>query len=404
MIGMDLFTLTPSTLDGYRFERLLIRVNIALFPSKIKYGFLLRPSTQCGYRSKMTKRACPEDSFKNPRGFHGFGVMSAPLAWMYSLYVSLRRLLYDWQILPVRQSPLFTVSVGGIEAGGVGKTPVVVYLLGILLKHGRKPGLLSRGYGREERDLVLRLPGDPVSPAQHGDEPAMVVAAGLDVPLGICGDRVRGANVLAAGSRSDTLVLDDGFAHRRLSRHVDLVVLRGEAPLGNGRVLPRGTLREPARGLKRAHVLWFHSKTGRFNEEEIARALALNVDASQVRSIPHGLSVSTLRRSPMELSGKSVVAVAGIARPEDFGDTLVNLGATIVHFKAYPDHHRYTRRDRVAIGESLLKHQADYVVTTAKDYVKLQPLWGSDDLVQVNYGLKVIQGEPELFRQLVLEH
>ena len=330
------------------------------------------------------------------KGFQGLGISAKPLGLVYSCIIRTRRFLYNLRILPVRQTPVFTISVGGLEVGGVGKTPVVVYLLNALIRHGRTPALLSRGYGREMKDLVLRLPGDPVDPARHGDEPAMVVASGLDIPLGICGDRARAARVVAAGTRSDTLVMDDGFSHRRLERHLDVVVLRGEAPIGNGALLPVGTLREPVSSLSRAHLLWFHSKSGEFDEAEIERVLKLSGSPGEVRSVSSDLCASTVRFDEMDLTGKTVIAVAGIARPMDFVDSLRKLGATVAEFKVYPDHHRYSRRDRVVIGEAMKKAGAEFVVTTSKDYVKLQPLWGSEDLVQLHYGIEVIKGSDAL--------
>lgn len=333
-------------------------------------------------------------------GFQGLGLAAKPFSLVYGCFIRLRGLLYDLGVLRVRSSPLFTISVGGLEVGGVGKTPVVAYLLRQLIDQGSKPGLLSRGYGRETTELVLRLPGDDVDPAKHGDEPAMVVSAGLDIPLGICGDRSRAARVVAAASRSDVLVMDDGFAHRGLARHLDLVVLRGESPLGNGELLPTGTLREPAAALKRADLLWFHSKSGDFNEGEITKALELGPGADEVRSVSGELVANSVRQAGIRLEGKKIVAVAGIARPADFLDSLKALGAEICEFKIFPDHHRYSRRDRVSIGECLLKQGADYVVTTAKDYVKLRPLWGTGDLVQLVYGIKVTKGEQALSARL----
>ena len=294
----------------------------------------------------MTQGDSPEISGQKIAGFQGLGFGAKPLGWVYSLAIRVRGLLFDWRILTVRPTPVFTVSVGGLEVGGVGKTPVVIYLLRELIRHGRSPALLSRGYGRELKDLALRLPGDPVDPAKHGDEPAMVVAAGLDIPLGICADRARAARVVAVGTRSDTLVMDDGFSHRRLARHVDVVVLRGEAPLGNAAMLPVGTLREPVSSLRRAHLLWFHSKTGVFDEQAISSVLETAGHPAEVRSVSSDCRASSVRFEKIDLKGVKVVGVAGIARPVDFLETLKSTGAEVAEFKVYPDHHRYSRRDR----------------------------------------------------------
>jgi tetraacyldisaccharide 4'-kinase len=107
-----------------------------------------------------------------------------------------------------------------------------------------------------------------------------------------------------------------------------------------------------------------------------------------------------MRFENLKLAGKKIVAVVGIARPGDFIDSLKSLGADICELKIFPDHHRYTRRDRVTIGECMIKQNADYVVTTSKDYVKLQPFWGTGDLVQVTYGIKLVKGETALAESL----
>ncbi len=335
-------------------------------------------------------------------GFRGAGAIALPAAWAYEGVIRLRNWLFDIGIRNTYESKLFTISVGGIEAGGVGKSPVTQYLLGQLLKMDRRPALVSRGYGRHSDGLVIRHLSTPAVAADIGDEPAMMVAAGLDVPIAVCASRKDAVRALEVKGQCDVLVLDDGFAHRALCRHLEVVVLRAEAPFGSGQLLPAGTLREPAAGLKRAHILWFHDKRGACDEKAIAQARALAPQALCIRSEGSVVGARDGRGQPLDFSGARVVAAAGIARPADLRHTLERAGLEVATLMAYPDHHVFTLRDVEHMRAACQQHRAQCVAVTAKDAVKLEALWQDDPegWMVLDYGVSVGEGVDQLMALL----
>lgn len=322
----------------------------------------------------------------------GPGPWLAPLAPLYGAAVLLRRWAYDRGLATSVRASLPTVAIGGLEAGGSGKTPVTALVLRALLAAGRRPGLLTRGYGRPTTELVVRLPGEPAPPDRVGDEPAMLVAGGLDVALAAYGRRVDGAAALEG--HVDTLVLDDGFQHRALARDLDVVVLRGEAPFGTGHLLPWGTLREPSTSLARAGVVWLHFRGEAALEPPpwLAR-LAPSADLVVSRAEPEG-DVAALR-------GARVIAAAGIARPRDLADALTALGADVVRLEALRDHHAFDAGDARSLAALLHDTGAAALVVTPKDAVKLWPLWSSSQpLWVVGTRPRILHGADALARRL----
>lgn len=304
---------------------------------------------------------------------HPLAWVASPLAAAYGGVVRLRRSLYDHGALVQAASPLPTVSIGGLEAGGSGKTPVTSWCLTHFLGEGHRPGLLTRGYGRPSRALCVRRPGEPADPQALGDEPAMLVQSGLDVAVAASPRRRLGADALREIG-CDVLVLDDGFAHRALRRDLDVVVLRAERPLGNGHLLPWGSLREPPSSLCRAQVVWLHAKSS----QPIAITPALRACAPQAlwvcsRAVP--LAPVDASGRPVELSRAPVVAAAGIAWPRQFKQSVVASGADVRALVGYRDHHAYSLQDVARLRRAQHQHGAVAVVVTPKDAIKLAPLW-----------------------------
>lgn len=311
------------------------------------------------------------------RNFLRPGAFWAPLASLYGTGVLLRRVAYDQAWLQHDRVAAKTISVGGLEAGGTGKTPVTALLLRALLREERRVGLLTRGYGRAAQELVVRRPGEPALPAAMGDEPAMLVDSGLDVFVAAYPRRIEGARALVELG-CDTLVLDDGFAHRALGRDVDIVVLRGEAPFGNGHLLPWGTLREPPSSLRRAHVLWLHFRAGEPELSQVERVHRFAPQAKIVVSRSIASSCLDASGQPVSLADTSVVAAAGIARPSEFAVALAKEGARVSELVALRDHHAFDAEDVRSLVEKCLTHGARAVVVTPKDAIKLRALWPKD--------------------------
>ncbi|MHC4480063.1 MAG: tetraacyldisaccharide 4'-kinase, partial [Planctomycetota bacterium] len=157
----------------------------------------------------------------------------------YGLGVALRNGLYRIGWRRPRRVGVPVISVGNITAGGTGKTPFVAWLARLLVIRKRWPAILSRGYGRDRRLGV-------------DDENALLARLTPQVPIVVNSDRLEGAESAVSQHAADVLILDDGFQHRRIARDLDVVLIDALWPFGAGHLLPRGLLREPLGGLRRA--------------------------------------------------------------------------------------------------------------------------------------------------------
>jgi tetraacyldisaccharide 4'-kinase len=253
-----------------------------------------------------------------------------------------------------------TISVGNITTGGTGKTPVVKWLAERLRRAGHRPAILMRGYaggpgGKSDEQMLL--------------DRGLNSGSGPKIPVTANPSRIDGAAaVLAADPSVDRFVLDDGFQHRRARRGFDLVLVNATDPFGGGRVLPRGLLREPLSGLRRAHA---------FLITRVSLAPAEAVKTIDKRLSEFGVPVYRTDHVPTpnleSMAGKAVVAVSGIGDPESFERQLTAAGATIADRFRFGDHHRYTAAD---LAEVMRRAQGASLVTTEKDWVKIEPLVG----------------------------
>jgi tetraacyldisaccharide 4'-kinase len=269
------------------------------------------------------------------------------------------------------------VSVGNLTAGGTGKTPVVIEIVSLLLARGAKPALVSRGYGREgaRRPLVLppgETPG-PKADLRWGDEPSLFRIRHPGVPIVLDPDRVRGARIAAGRFGADVVVLDDGMQHRRLHRDLEIVVVHGLEPFGNGHLLPRGILREPPEALRRADIVLVQALEGtRPDLDSLLDRGGAPPDRIRFTYEPTRLvAPNGDERSPSEALPKTrVLAVSGIGRPESFERTLERCGAMIAGTLRFPDHHRFDAPDRARIAREAERLRA-LPVTTEKDRCRL---------------------------------
>jgi tetraacyldisaccharide 4'-kinase len=290
----------------------------------------------------------------------------------YGLAVRLRNACFTRGWCRSERAPVPVVSVGNLTAGGTGKTPCVEYVADFYRRRDVRVAILSRGYG-----------------AAHGpNDEALVLEENLpDVPHLQGPDRVALTRTAVAELESEVLVLDDGFQHRRLARDLDLVLVDATCPWGHGHLLPRGLLREPPSGLRRAHavVLTRCDQVAPPDLEALKRQVArLAPGLPLVGSVhrPTGL-VNGAAQAPLDLLREApVAAFCGIGNPESFRRTLEGLGAGVVDFRTYPDHHPYTRADVDALRAWAAGLPVDFVLTTQKDLVKLRldrlgprPLW-----------------------------
>ena len=293
--------------------------------------------------------------------------MSA-LSAVYGGVARLRRSWYERRPGSRVRLPRPVISIGNMVVGGSGKTPVVAAVARLLLALGRRPAILSRGYGRRSSsaDLVIVSNGSGplVRVEESGDEPLMLAGDLAGVPVVVAADRARAGQVAIERFNSDVLILDDGYQHLRLERTLDLLVLSA-ADLEE-QVLPSGRLREPLTAAGRADAVLVYG-----DAQEAAHVAASVGVATAFGVSTHLLPLRSMSASPPPESAR-VVAVAGIARPERFFDALRQQGHEVVHQLVFPDHHWFTAAD-VRKAERLAQESVvDCVVTTGKDAVRLE--------------------------------
>jgi tetraacyldisaccharide 4'-kinase len=248
------------------------------------------------------------------------------------------------------------ICVGNIVAGGAGKTPVALSVAQRLKAMHIEPHFLTRGY-RGRNAGPLRVDRARHTAKDVGDEPLLLARV---APTWVARARVQGA-YMAVDHAADAIVMDDGHQNASLAKDLSLVVVDGGFGFGNGRLFPAGPLRETIdAGLARCDAV-----------------VIVGPDACGVeRTIADRKPVLRARLRPTvgieEITGRDVLAFAGIGRPQKFFDTLEEIGAHVVATESFADHHRYTADEIMALVEAAGLREA-IVVTTEKDAVRLPP-------------------------------
>jgi tetraacyldisaccharide 4'-kinase len=334
-----------------------------------------------------------------------------PAAWAFAAAGAARRGLYRAGLLHAARADLPVISVGNLAVGGAGKTPVTLHLATLLAAGGRKPAILSRGYGGAGRGPRIVSRGDGTPPlldaAEAGDEPVLLARRLPDVAVLVGPSRAELAAIAARELGRDVALLDDGFQHLALARDLDLVVLDGGSPFGNGRLLPRGPLREGPAALRRAHLAWI-TKVDEGDPAAIEAAAALARDATGVEPVRSryrsgGLLAAGLDRPHPRpgLAGLRVGLLAGLARPGSFRRTVGRAGAEVAFAALFPDHHRFTEREVRDALARLAPEGAALLVLTEKDAVRLPPALLADErLAALRVDTEVIAGAGSLARCL----
>ena len=296
------------------------------------------------------------------------------LSSLFGEIVKRRRRWYDRHATARRRLACPVISVGSLSVGGSGKTPVVAHLAKLLAGGGERPAILSRGYGRKDSAdgvVVVRDEEGVQAPlARAGDEPLML-ARNLDgVRVVVAPDRYLAGRLAEMRLGCSVHLLDDGFQHLQLDRDIDLLVMHSDE-FEDPQVLPFGTLREPLETAARADALLVSgdmSGTGK----SIIDTLQLSriYQMQRVLDVPRS---TDFEESPVPLSASSrILAIAGIAKPGRFFSEIGTFGGIVVRTLAFSDHHEFTQQDIVKITELVRALRIDLVLTTEKDYVRLE--------------------------------
>ncbi len=304
----------------------------------------------------------------------------AGAAALYGLGVAANRLVYECGLLQRKRVPLPVVSVGNLTLGGSGKTTVAAFLAVEALERGRRPAIVSRGHGREQREPTIWMPGQEISISQVGDEPLMIARRLGRCAIGVGKWREQVISELHARGAADVAILDDGAQYFRLDRDAEILLLDATQQHEQERLFPAGRLREPLSQLRRAHLLMV-THADQVSEGRLAGLAALARRYS--RGVPVVYSAHRLNglrrledRSGAELrdlADKRVLAVSAVGNPRSFETSLASAGAQVVPHRL-PDHHSYVPEDLVEAEQRAEGENCDLIVTTEKDAVKIEGL------------------------------
>ena len=314
------------------------------------------------------------------RPAHGLGerMLLWPLrvaSWIYAAAAWLNRASRSPRLLGARRLDCCVVSVGSPVVGGSAKTPTAAWVASGLAGRGHRVAIAIRGYGgRRAREPLVVSDGVEVvcDVASAGDEALVLCSHAKGVPVVVARDRSAAGALAIERFGARVLVLDDGLAHRRLARDVEIVTLDAHHGLGNGFVLPRGPLREPLASLGRFDV--FGVVDGPLAPDVARRLERHTAGAFRYTAVRRAVAVQPLAGGPMQdpssLRGLEVGALSGIAQPDGFVRSLETLGARVVARREFADHHAYRPGDLAG-----LDREARLWITTEKDAVKLSPAW-----------------------------
>ncbi len=344
----------------------------------------------------------------------------------YRAVVQFRMWLYDKRIIRNRAIGCLVVSIGNLSCGGTGKTPVVEVFAKTLSHKGRKVAVLSRGYRSKQRSLWVKMtqkfsskkmevPPKVVSDGKNllldsayaGDEPYMLANNLTDVVVLVDKDRVKAGLYAIDEFGTDTLIMDDGFQYMSLKPHINIVLVDSTDPFGNHHVLPRGILREPVKNIRRADYVFLTKSTGGNHLRHLKAFIRRHNRRAEIIECCHKpMYLEKVykkgEREPLEmLKGKRVAALSAIAVPESFEAFVRQLGGNIVEAQHFADHHRFTQQEIIDFINRAKKSNAEMIITTEKDAVRMPRLERQDIPVYfMRVEIDIISGQ-ESFDQCI---
>jgi len=292
-----------------------------------------------------------------------------PFAILYDLVIRLRNRLYDAGYKPSAQFDIPVISVGNLAAGGTGKTPMVQYLIKLLMSR-YKVATLSRGYGR--RTKGIRIAGEADNATTLGDEPfqfyknfrnRITVAVGEERALAI-------PYILHEQPETQVILLDDAFQHRKVKPTFQILLTDYNRPFYQDFVLPAGQLREARSGAGRADVIIVTKCPADLSDDaraEMEKHIRKYSEKPVFFATIH--YCNPVRFTNRSLWQDNIVLVSGVANPKPF-EQYVKQFFNVVKHVVFKDHHVYTPEDVHSLVFKAIDHDA-CIVTTEKDAVKL---------------------------------
>ncbi len=323
-----------------------------------------------------------------------------PLSWLYGAGTFVRNKAFDLGILTTSHADVPVISVGNMTAGGTGKTPFVEHLVRMLLQRGRSVAVVSRGYGRTSRGVVVVSDGHGilVDARDGGDEPLQMAKKFPAIRVVVGERRLDAARKAAGDLGADVIVLDDAYQHRYLHRDLDILVLEAAKDIRVEPLLPAGMRREPLAGVSRADcVAWSGASPG------ISLASLATEIASWYRgpAVAYRFITEAVCRAtddslvPHQHAGSRLLAFSGIGNHRRFVEGLRGEGWSVVADIEFPDHHWYGGGDLQRTLREFRDSHADFLMTTEKDAVRLN----ADPEIRKNF----LQAYPVVYARISVE-
>ena len=297
-----------------------------------------------------------------------------PMSWLYGCIIWIRNQFYNLGWIKTTSFDEPVISVGNITTGGTGKTPLVIYLAQLLLKNGKKPGIISRGYGRKSQGMQIVHDGKKLlsNPETTGDEPCLMAHILEIVPIVVCEERSRGIRHLLDNFSVNMIIMDDSFQHRKVNRDLDILTVSSNDKKTDYRLLPWGNLREPLKNINRANYV-IYTKTEKHKTPAIHSKFQPFLKTNPINSslLPTLMKYNATNYQKSKPPGKPIFAFCGIADPNSFINTAEKLSLKVEDRKFFQDHQEYTETVIQELSEQIKASSTNYVVTTEKDMVKL---------------------------------
>jgi len=335
----------------------------------------------------------------------------APFVLTYGFIISVRNLFFDKSVFKSEKVNAKVISVGNINVGGSGKTPLVIYITNLLKNSGYKVGVLSRGYGRRSSGYKLVSKGDEIltSVEECGDE---IYHTSLEckVAAAVSENRVKGAKRLIEEAGINSIVLDDAFQHRWIDRDVDLVII-DQSFVNNDsffthNLLPAGDLREGFISLKRADAIILNRKF--FEKEEIKSEMKNHFNEKKIftsyyKAISFVDAVKKIEYDLDDFKGQESLVVSGIANPKSFLNILMKVHVDTQNKLIFRDHKNYKLKEVQQIRKQFYTTNSHSVVTTEKDAVKLSRFSREFDDIEIFYlKINLCMDDEESFKQYLI--
>jgi tetraacyldisaccharide 4'-kinase len=302
-----------------------------------------------------------------------------PVSIIYGLIISIRNFIFDTGIFKIHKLDCMVISIGNITVGGTGKTPAVISLGQYFIENGKKVAILLRGYkGKENESRFINDPSNNAGFKDLSDE-ALMIANEIPKACIITGkDRIKSGLIAIDKFSPNVIILDDAFQHRRIHRDYDILIMDYAKPLGNGKLLPAGTLRESASNIKRGNAIIFSRVLDDFSIESLPSIIKRELTTSKKYSAANHILKDIIKLPDCQsinvedLSNKKFLAFSGIAKPDSFSEILKR---TRIHFDEhiiFDDHHQYVDSSYDRIIKRAKELKIDALITTEKDIVKIQ--------------------------------